>query len=57
MLHRFFETQHQRINTLHLHKNDGIRKDQHILLGLAPDNNIIATENRGSCSGSRNMKH
>jgi sugar phosphate isomerase/epimerase len=39
MLARFFKTQANRIKTLHLHKNDGIGKDQHILLGIEPDAN------------------
>jgi sugar phosphate isomerase/epimerase len=38
MLSEFFESKKDRIKTLHLHNNDGIGKDQHILIGLHPEN-------------------
>lgn len=37
MLRRFFQRMRHRIKTLHLHMNDG-SDDQHILVGLMPDN-------------------
>ncbi len=36
MLTDFFEQKGKRIKTLHIHNNDGIHKDQHIMMGILP---------------------